>query len=191
MKRYILTGTPGAGKTAVLRQLELDGFGVVEEAATGLIALWQARGIDQPWTQPWFLDAVAALQAQRQIRAAKLPDAIQFHDRCAVCTAALAAFLGMDVTPGLAQELERIQRDAVYERRVFFLRGFGVVAPTAARRISQEDALKFERLHEETYRRSGFELVFIEPASVMERAKMIAHAVRKDAGDVTNRSAQP
>jgi predicted ATPase len=45
MKRFVLTGTPGSGKTAVIRQLEIDGFSVVEEAATDLIALAQARGI--------------------------------------------------------------------------------------------------------------------------------------------------
>jgi predicted ATPase len=39
MKRYILTGAPGAGKTAIIRQLELDRFSVVEEAATDVIAL--------------------------------------------------------------------------------------------------------------------------------------------------------
>jgi predicted ATPase len=33
MNRFILTGTPGAGKTAIIRRLELDGFSVVEEAA--------------------------------------------------------------------------------------------------------------------------------------------------------------
>jgi predicted ATPase len=33
MLRYILTGTPGTGKTAILRCLELDGYSVVEEAA--------------------------------------------------------------------------------------------------------------------------------------------------------------
>ena len=43
MKKFILTGAPGAGKTAVVRQLELDGFSVVEEAATDIIALEQAR----------------------------------------------------------------------------------------------------------------------------------------------------
>ena len=43
MKRFILTGTPGAGKTAVVRQLELDGFSVVEEAATDIL-LWSKRG---------------------------------------------------------------------------------------------------------------------------------------------------
>ena len=39
MRRFILTGTPGSGKTAIIRQLELDGFSVVEEAATDVIAL--------------------------------------------------------------------------------------------------------------------------------------------------------
>ncbi len=190
MKRYILTGTPGAGKTAILRQLELDGFGVVEEAATDLIALWHARGVDQPWMEPWFLDAVAALQQQRQIRAAGMADTIQFHDRSAVCTAALAAFLGTQVTPGLAGELARIQRDAVYEKRVFFIRSLGFVAPTTARRISHEDALRFERIHEETYRNFGFEIVSIERGSVLERARAIADAVRPNTGDVTTRSAQ-
>src|SRR5438874_6125031 len=43
MRRFIITGAPGAGKTAIIRQLELDGFSVVEEAATGVIAVAQAR----------------------------------------------------------------------------------------------------------------------------------------------------
>jgi predicted ATPase len=34
MKRYILTGTPGSGKTCILHQLNSQGSSVVEEAAT-------------------------------------------------------------------------------------------------------------------------------------------------------------
>lgn len=48
MKRFIVTGAPGAGKTAIIRQLEHDGFSIVEEAATDVIALEQARGIAEP-----------------------------------------------------------------------------------------------------------------------------------------------
>jgi predicted ATPase len=54
MKKYIVTGAPGAGKTVTIRQLEMDGFSVVEEAATDIIALWQANGISEPWTRPDF-----------------------------------------------------------------------------------------------------------------------------------------
>jgi predicted ATPase len=65
MKRYILTGAPGAGKTAILRHLELDGYGVVEEAATDIIALEQAHGVVEPWSHASFIDAIVNLQRAR------------------------------------------------------------------------------------------------------------------------------
>ena len=37
MRRFVITGAPGDGKTAIIRQLELDGFSVVEEAATDVV----------------------------------------------------------------------------------------------------------------------------------------------------------
>src|SRR6516164_5373835 len=111
MRRFIITGAPGAGKTAIIRQLELDGFSVVEEAATDVIAVAQARGTLQPWTHPSFLDAIASLQKDRQIRASYQPDEVQFHDRCAVCTAALAVYLGYPFSGFLAEELERIKKE--------------------------------------------------------------------------------
>jgi predicted ATPase len=66
MKRFIVTGAPGAGKTAIIRQLELDGYSVVEEAATDIIAVAHAQGIDEPWRHPSFIDAIANLQQRRQ-----------------------------------------------------------------------------------------------------------------------------
>jgi predicted ATPase len=177
MRRYILTGTPGSGKTVVLRQLELEGFGVVEEAATDIIALWQVRGIVELWKQYAFLDAIAELQKLRQIRVATDRCLIQFHDRSVVCTGALAAYLDVRITDGLKRELERVQTDSIFERRVFFVRNLGFVAKTEARRISYEEALRFERIHEETYRNFGFEIVRIEPGTPEERAAAIKSVV--------------
>jgi predicted ATPase len=117
MRRFIITGAPGAGKTAIIRQLELDGFSVVEEAATAVIAAVQPQGRGEPWTHPSFIDEVAHLQRDRQIRASYQPDEVQFHDRCAVCTAALAVYLEHPVSPFLASELERIKREAIYGNR--------------------------------------------------------------------------
>jgi predicted ATPase len=91
MKRFILTGAPGAGKTAIIRQLELEGFSVVEEAATDIIALRQAQGVAEPWTLPSFIDDVVDLQRRRQLRRVADGDELQFHDRSAICTAALFA----------------------------------------------------------------------------------------------------
>jgi predicted ATPase len=178
MKRFIITGAPGAGKTAIIRQLELDGFSVVEEAATDVIAAAQARGTAQPWTHPSFIDVVTTLQRNRQLRASCQPDPVQFHDRCAVCTAALAAYLGYSSSPLLASELERVKKEDIYQSRVFFVRNLGFITPTDARRISFEETLRFEKIHEDTYRHLGFELFWVEPGSVLERVAAIKAALR-------------
>jgi predicted ATPase len=173
MRRFVITGAPGAGKTAIIRQLELDGFSVVEEAATDVIAAAQAHGTAEPWTHPSFIDAIANLQRDRQIRASHQLDEVQFHDRCAVCTAALAVYLGYPVSPFLAGELGRIRKEAIYQTRVFFIRNLGFITPTEARRISFEETLRFEKIHEEIYREFGFELVFVAPGTLAERVRII------------------
>jgi predicted ATPase len=177
VRRFIITGAPGAGKTAIIRQLELDGFGVVEEAATDVIAAAQARGMIEPWTCPSFIDVIAHLQRDRQIRASYQPDDIQFHDRSAVCTAALAVYLGYPLSPFLLSELERIRKEGIYENRVFFVRNLGFIRHTEARRITFEETVRFEKIHEETYRDFGFERVSVEPKSLVERVSMIKAAI--------------
>ena len=177
MRRFIITGAPGAGKTAIIRQLELDGFSVVEEAATDVIAAAQAQGTVQPWTHPSFIDAIAKLQRDRQIRVPHQPDHVQFHDRCVVCSAALAIYLGYPFSPFLASELERVKKEAIYQNRVLFIRNLGFITPTEARRISFEETVRFEKIHEETYRDFGFELVSIEPGSLVERVSIIKAAI--------------
>jgi predicted ATPase len=44
MRRFVMTGSTGRRKDAIIRQLELEGFSVVEEAATNAIAVAQTRG---------------------------------------------------------------------------------------------------------------------------------------------------
>jgi predicted ATPase len=177
MKRFILTGTPGSGKTAILRQLEIDGFSVVEEAATDVIALCQARGVAEPWRDVSFLDSIATLQRQRQLRAAREPAKVQFHDRSAVCTAALAKYLGFPVTGVLEKELERIKKEKIFQTPVFFIRNLGFIEPTEARRISFEESLRFEKVHEETYRDFGLDCVSVEPADLSHRVAAIKNVI--------------
>lgn len=178
MRRFIITGAPGAGKTAIIHQLELDGFSVVGEAATDVIAAAHAGGTPEPWKQPSFIDVIARLQRDRQIRASYEPDEVQFHDRCAVCTAALAAYLDYPVSPFLASELERLRIESIYQRRVFFIRNLGFVTRTEARRISFEETVRFEEIHEQTYLEFGFELFSVEPGTLAERVSVIKAAIR-------------
>ena len=78
MKRFIISGVPGAGKTAIIRELEFEGFGVVEEAATDVIAKAQAAGRPEPWTDPSFIEAIARLQQEREIWPRRSPIEFSF-----------------------------------------------------------------------------------------------------------------
>ncbi|GAA3647259.1 AAA family ATPase [Nonomuraea antimicrobica] len=175
MKRYILTGTPGAGKTTILHRLADLGYATVEEAATAVIADEQARGDAEPWARPSFVGKVVALQRLRQTEAGPAP--VRFFDRSPICTHALSTFVGHPVPASLSEEIDRIVRERVYDRRVFFVRNLGFCEPTDARRISFADSLEFERLHERTYRAFGFELVDVPAGPVAERVAAILAAV--------------
>ncbi|CAN5724625.1 AAA family ATPase [soil metagenome] len=168
MARYILTGAPGAGKTTLLRMLARRGHAVVDEAATDVIALEQALGRDEPWADASFIDLIVSLQKQRQLGAGP-----GFFDRSPVCTWALSEFLGFEPSAGLRAEIERIEAERTYERTVFFVQNLGFVTPTAARRISYEDALRFEQVHLEAYRRFGYDLVLIPPGDLSTRADQV------------------
>ena len=177
MRKFILTGAPGAGKTAIIRQLEVDGFLVIEEAATDVIARLQVRGVAEPHRDPAFIDAIADLQTLREARASRWAGDVQFHDRSLVCTLALARFLDWPVSAAFSRELARVKAEAVFERRVFFIDNLGFVTPTAARRISFADAVRFEGVHEEVYRELGYDLVRVAPGSLRERAGAITDLV--------------
>ena len=177
MPRYVLTGTPGAGKTAILRLLERAGYQVVEEAATDVIALEHALGQPEPHLSLTFADAIVTLQRRREELAAAQSgpaDAI-FLDRSPVCTLALCRQLGAPVSGLLAAEVDRVVAARAYAA-VFFVRNQGRVEPTAARRITFEDSLVFEDVHERTYRELGFEPIEVPAGPLPWRAELVCAA---------------
>ena len=173
MKRYILTGTPGSGKTSILHELKRQGYAVVEEAATDVNAQELMLGHSKPHLQPGFLESIVNLQKQRQLEAAMWPDEVQWYDRSPICTLALSRYLGYTAPPSLLEELDRIERAAVYQRQVFFIEHLGFCQPTEVRKITFEESLVFEKIHEETYASLGYDLLKIPPAALTERVHRI------------------
>jgi predicted ATPase len=53
----------------------------------------------------------------------------------------------------------------------------GCVTPTKARKISYEETVRFEQIHEQTYQALGFEIVYIGPGSVLDRVRQLKHAL--------------
>jgi predicted ATPase len=178
MPAYILTGAPGSGKTAVLRLLETRGYPVVEEAATDVIALEHALGRAEPWSDARFIGDVLALQRRRQHAARPAAgSAAVFFDRSPACTLALSRYLGFRQPPAVDRDIARVLADGAYEASVFFIRNQGFVRATEARRISLEDSLAFEEIHEQVYRDLGFQLIDVPAAPLADRVALILRAV--------------
>ena len=173
MKRYCITGAPGCGKTSIIRALEMEGCYVVHEAATDVIAYEQMRGKSEPWLKPDFIDTIIKLQKQRQIQASESSSTLQFYDRSPFCTYALALYLGFEPSEALLEEIERIEKHGIYEKRLFFIENLGFCEPTAARRISFEESLCFERIHVDTYEKFGFELIHIPSLPLHKRVELL------------------
>jgi predicted ATPase len=169
-RRFVLTGAPGSGKTALLHALRDRGWAVVEEAATDVIASLQA-GWDEPWRNPEFITRIVGVQRERR-RQPVAPDlGVQLFDRSPLCTLALARYLGHPVPPALATEVAASA--AVYEQAVLFVRPLGRIEPTAARRITYEQALAFEAVHEQVYREYGYRLVDVAAGGLAERVATV------------------
>jgi predicted ATPase len=84
---------------------------------------------------------------------------VQFYERSAVRTLALARHLGHPVGVTLARELRLICAGRVFERRELLVRDLGFITPTPARRIGLYEALRTEATHEAAYRELGYDLI--------------------------------
>lgn len=158
----------------------MKGYFVIGEAATDIIAYEQAQGNPRPWEHPNFIDQIVKLQILRQQQYQVTSEAVQFYDRSPICTYALAIYLKYKPSHDLLEEIKRIEKNQIYQKRVLFIENMGFCTPTEARKISFEDSLAFEKIHEQAYLKFGFECIKIKPDLLLQRVNAILNSISSE-----------
>jgi len=158
--------------------LKSRGYAVVEEAATDVNIDEHRRGNLEPWRQVDFIDKIVQLQEQRQREVMLSADALQVYDRSPICTYALSRYLGYPPSACLLAELERIERENIYQREVFFLEHLGFCEPTSVRKITFEESLLFEKIHVDIYTALGYHLIKVAPEPLPQRVELVEELLK-------------
>lgn len=166
VKKIVLTGGPGTGKSSLILALERSGEYVIREAAEDTIRLLQAQGHSEPWTLPEFQEKLVELQLLRQSR---IPSDIS------------RVFIDRGVPDGLAYTLpntktyELLLEEAKKQDydMVFLIENLGHTEKTAVRKENNGEAIKIGNKLEEVYRSLGYNPIKIPAGSVKERLEKI------------------
>ena len=172
---FILTGAPGSGKTAILRQLG-DEFRCVDEPAREILAEQRATGGSGTWDQDASLFVHLLLQRSIEKHAmARRSEGTVIFDRGIPDCVVYAVRAGIDPTPSL--EAVDVYR---YHPHVLFLEPWSDVYETDEERImSFEDTVSFSRELRDVYERSGYTLVDVPRDSIGDRAAFVRMSVAR------------
>jgi hypothetical protein len=161
---------PRSPRSTLAQHGRSDGRAAYPSPPLAAVDLGEARQVRPP---------SRVFKPHRQVLAGSPEGAAVFFDRSPVCTLALSRYLGLVPSRHLSEQAERLMTERLYDPTVFFIRNQGFIQVTAARRISFEDSLVLEQIHELTYRELGFDLVDVPADPLPIRVALIQQTVEQ------------
>ncbi|MBI4021533.1 MAG: ATP-binding protein [Candidatus Aenigmarchaeota archaeon] len=167
LKKHVITGGPGSGKTTTVEALRQRGFPIIEEAARAVIEEGLRTGSEiLPWKDILtFNRRVIAVQLASEARHTV---GTVFADRGVIDNLAYCAWGKVSPPP----ELTVAAREVLYHR-VFLLEPLPFHEQDLVRRESPEDARLLGTLIREAYEDHGYDVISVPPRSVQERVEFI------------------
>lgn len=175
----VISGGPGAGKTALITELRRRGHACSSEVARQLIQDQAGSGDDAlPWANR---ERYARLMLERSVAAwqeCSRADGTIFFDRGIPDTLCYARLAGL--SPELERDAAAMCREYRYWRRVFLAPPWREIYETdAERRQGFEEAIRTCDLMVKTYRECGYETVMLPLDSIEERADFVLAGIRE------------
>ena len=169
-QRYIITGAPGTGKTAIINALMQKGYSCAEEISREIIAEQIIIGGDiLPWeNQITFENHIARLRKEQYLNSSENKN--YFFDRSSIdCIAYLKAN-----KLGRTSEITKIIKQCAFNKQVFITPFWEeIYVNDGERKEDIKAAIKIENSLIETYKSLGYTLVKIPKLSVSERVNFI------------------
>jgi len=174
MKRYVITGGPGSGKSCVILELELRKEWVTREAAEDYIKLRQAHRIPKPWEEKDFQQKILDLSIQRESRVPRNIERV-FHDRSVIDGLAYEPE-GTDIYTNIlraaTQREKRLDNLNSYDG-IFMVELLGEFETTITRREDRKKALELQSKFDKAYRGLGYSPIYVPAGSLDERVGFI------------------
>ena len=179
IRRVILTGGPGAGKTAVLEELERRGYRVVPEAARTIIRNRKREGLPLRPPPLEFARQILASDLRQYAAAAPLRSDLVFFDR------GIPDSLGMlDQSERLSSgDRRRFIERYPYHQPAFILPPWRDIYRTDSERDQTfEDAVHVHDHLRDWYEQCGYNLLEVPQGSIDERCAFVLRQVGESPG---------
>lgn len=175
MKRILLIGSPGSGKTTVLSELEKRGYTCFQEVSRKIILEAQKRGIDQlflknpdEFNQKLFSGRISQFEACENHEGEfvfidrGLPDIIAYNN-----------YVNVPTEP----KVVKASAELVYDFVFLFPAWKKIFKNDNERYESFEEAIKIQESLKETYTNHGYEIYEVPIGEIYERANYILNIV--------------
>ena len=168
---YVITGAPCSGKTAVISELEQQGYQVVHEVARAYIDEQLQTGQSISQIKADILSFESHILYQKIEIERLLPEtAVIFLDRAVPDSIAYYMLERLDPTePVYNSRLTRYKKIFFFERLVF--------EKDDVRSEDDKIAAKVERLLQESYEMLNYDVVYVPVMSVKERIDFILNVI--------------
>ncbi|MNM94410.1 hypothetical protein D3C81_1068130 [compost metagenome] len=176
LRRIVVTGGPGSGKTSLIEALAAAGHATSPEAGRAVIRRQQAiDGQALPWRdRGLFAELMLDHELEAHARAETATGAV-FFDRG---VPDVVGYLTLCALP-VPAHVERAGRDARYDRPVFIAPVWPeIFAQDAERRQDLDEAQRTFDAMTEVYPRFGYELIELPKAPVADRLSFVMKTIR-------------
>jgi predicted ATPase len=175
LRRIVLTGGPGSGKTSLIEALAAAGHATSPEAGRAIIRRQQAiDGQALPWRdRALFAELMLDRDLEAHARAGDA-DAPVFFDRGVPDVAGYLTLCG----PPVPAHVERAAHDVRYDRVFIAPVWPEIFGQDAERRQDLDEARRTFDAMAEVYPRLGYDLIELPKAPVAERLAFVLEALR-------------